>query len=73
MKQYSHDYTKVSQAESLLHTAQMFNATGFIQDAWLRIEDARKLLQEYLAQDNMVEDEDVADGWVKASEVFKYD
>ena len=69
MKQYSHDYTKVSEAESHLYAAQQLNAHDDPIEAWKHIEDARRLLQEYLAQDNMVEDDDVADGWVKASEV----
>lgn len=69
MKQYSHDYTKVSEAESHLYAAQQLNAHDDPIEAWKHIEDARRLLQEYLAQDNMVEDDDVADGWVKAHEV----
>lgn len=69
MKQYSHDYTKVSEAESHLFAAQQLNAHDDPIEAWKHIEDARQLLLEYLAQDNMVEDDDVADGWVKAHEV----
>ena len=69
MKQYSQDYTKVSEAESHLYAAQQLNAHDDPIEAWKHIEDARRLLQEYLAQDNMVEDNDVADGWVKAHEV----
>lgn len=71
MKQYSHDYTKVSEAEKSLYAAQQLNAHDDPIEAWKHIEDARRLLQEYLAQDNMVEDDDVADGWVKASEVLE--
>lgn len=69
MKQYSHDYTKISKAESHLFAAQQLNAHDDPIEAWKHIEDARQLLQEYLAQDNMVVDDDVADGWVKAHEV----
>ena len=69
MQKYSHDYTKVSEAESHLYAAQQLNAHGDPIEAWKHIEDARRLLQEYLAQDNMVPDDDVADGWVKASEI----
>lgn len=69
MKHYSHDYTKVSEAESHLYAAQQLNAHDDLIEAWKHIEDARRLLQEYLAQDNMVEDDDVADGWVKARDV----
>lgn len=71
MKHYSHDYTKVSAAESHLYEAQKLidaklGAFGSYE-AWRHIAHARRLLQEYLSEDNMVEDDDV-DGWVKASE-----
>ena len=69
LKQYSHDYTKVADAESHLYAAQQLNAHDDPIEAWKHIEDARRLLQEYLSADNMVEDDDVADGWVKAHEV----
>ena len=69
MKQYSHDYTKVTDAESHLYAAQQLNAHDDPIEAWKHIEDARRLLQEYLAQDNMVPDDDIYDGWCKASEV----
>lgn len=69
MKQYSHDYTKVAEAESHLYAALQLDAHEDPIGAWGQIEDARRLLQEYLAQDNMVVDDDVADGWVKAHEV----
>lgn len=73
MIQYSHDYTKVAAAESHLYAAQQLNAHDDPIEAWKHIEDARQLLQEYLAQDNMVKDDDVADGWVKASDTFDDD
>lgn len=69
MKQYSHDYTKPSEAESLLYRATRLMANECYVTAVEFINDARQLLQEYLAQDNMVEDNDVADGWVKAHDV----
>ena len=69
MKHYSHDYTKPSEAESLLYRATRLMANECYDAAVERINEARQLLQEYLAQDNMVEDDDVADGWVKAHEV----
>lgn len=69
MKQYSHDYTKPSEAESLLYSATRLIANECYDAAVERINEARQLLQEYLAQDNMFEDDDVADGWVKAHEV----
>ena len=73
MKTYSHDYTKVAAAESHLNTAQQLNAHDDPIEAWKHIEDARQLLQEYLAQDNMVEDNDVAFGWVKSQDAFDDD
>ena len=69
MKQYSHNYTKVSEAESLLYSATRLLANDCPDAAVERINEARQLLQEYLSADNMVEDDDVADGWVKAHEV----
>jgi len=68
MKQYSHDYSKVSNAESHLLAAIELNSRGNVYKAWKQIEAARSLLQEYLANDNMVEDDDAAEGWVKASD-----
>lgn len=69
MQRYSHDYTKVSEVESLLYIAQNLMATERYISARERISEARQLLQEYLAGDNMVEDDEVAYGWYKAQEV----
>ena len=69
MKQYSHDYTKVSEVENLLYRVSRLLANECFDAASERINEARQLLQEYLAQDNMVEDDDVADGWVKSRDV----
>ena len=69
MKKYTHDYRKVSEAESHLYAAQQLNAHDDPIEAWKHVGDARRLLQEYISQDNMVEDNDVADGWVRASDV----
>lgn len=69
MKQYSHDYSKVSEAESLLYSATRLMTNECWDAALERINETRQLLQEYLAQDNMVEDDDVVDGWVKAVDV----
>lgn len=70
MKTYSHDYTKPSKVESLLYEAMQLMAKGCNDSAKDSINEARQLLQEYLAQDNMVADDDVADGWVKAKDTF---
>ena len=69
MKQYRNNYTKPSQAESLLYSATRLMANECYDAAVERINEARQLLQKYLADDNMVEDDDVADGWVKAHDV----
>lgn len=61
--------TKVSEAESHLYAAQQLNAHDDPVEAWKHIEDARRLLQEYLSQDNMVEDSDLEDGWVRAKDI----
>ncbi len=70
MKQYSHDYTKVAEAERNLYSAQRLMANECYDAALKRIIEARELLQVYLNQDNMVEDDDVADGWIKAQDFF---
>lgn len=70
MKTYSHDYTKVSEAESLLYSASRLMANERYDEAIERIDEARRLLQEYLALDNMVEDGEVAYGWVRVSDIF---
>ena len=69
MQRYSHDYTKVSEAESLLYSAQKLMATGCYFSAREAISEARQHLQEYLASDNMNPDDDVVYGWYKAQEV----
>lgn len=68
MKQYSHDYTLVQHADNLLQEALVKIRWDNWWDARIRIEDARKKLQQYLSQDNMVPDDDVDGGWVKAGE-----
>lgn len=69
MQQYSHDYNKPSLAESLLQTAQAALRMEKYDEAARLITDARQTLQQYLSQDNMVPDDDVYDGWYKASDV----
>lgn len=73
MRTYSHDYTLASKAESLLCEAYQLIAKEFPQDALQRIIEAREALGEYLAGDNMVLDDDVADGFVKQQETFNED
>ena len=68
MKTYSIDYSKISEAESSLYCATRLMANDCPDAALERIEEARKLLQEFLNQDNLVEDPDLADGLVRRSE-----
>lgn len=69
MKQYSQDYTLVQEADGHLCAAQQLESHNQQQEAWDHIADARRKLQQYLSQDNMVEDDDAADGWVRASDL----
>lgn len=68
MKKYSQDYTKVAEADSLLYRATRLMANDCHDAALERINEARELLQQYLNADNMVEDDDVYPGWVKATD-----
>lgn len=71
MQKYRHDYTKVADAEFLLYSAQRLMMTECYYTAHERINKARQLLLEYLASDNMIEDDEVAYGWYRAQEVDK--
>lgn len=62
MKTYSIDYSKISEAESSLYCATRLMANDCPDAALERIEEARKLLQEFMNQDNL------ADGLVRKSE-----
>ena len=73
MKTYSIEYTKISEAESTLYSATRLMANDCYDAALERIDEARKLLQEFLSQDNLVEDDDLADGLIKQSETFDDD
>lgn len=68
MQQYSHDYTLPQQADQLLREAQVKIKWNNYYEAEKRIGEARQLLQQYLAQDNMIPDDDISDGWVRHSE-----
>lgn len=69
MKTYSHDYTLPARAEQLLYCAQRHLSNDCIAAAKECIQDARFALYKYLSQDNMVPDDDCADGWVKQIDV----
>ncbi len=69
MKQYSHDYTLVANATEDLYRVTRLLANDCVDAALSLVNDARGKLLLYISRDNMVEDDDVADGWVKAHEV----
>lgn len=68
MQQYSHDYTLIQQADESLYSAQRLHANECYDAALERINEARQNLGRYLAQDNMLPDNDVDNGWVRYSE-----
>lgn len=69
MKTYSQDYTIPAQVNHNLHLALFELANDDPRLAEVLITQARNLLDQYLSQDNMIEDDDVADGWVKMSDI----
>ena len=71
MKTYSHNYSKIAAAEMHLFAAQRLNDCDEPVEAWKHIEAARRNIQQYLSEDNMVVDDDVADGWVRMSDIEK--
>lgn len=68
MKRYTSDYTLIQEAMDSLYSATRLHANDCQQAVLDRIQEARTLLTQYTSQDNMVPDDDVYDGWVKASE-----
>lgn len=69
MKTYRIDYTKISAAEGILYRATRLLGNDCQDAALERIKEARKILQEFLNADNLVEDDDLADGLVRRSDV----
>lgn len=69
MQKYSHNYSLPSNAENHLFYAQEYLRMGQFAEAEKFINKARQTLQQYLSKDNMVPDDDVYDGWYKASDV----
>ena len=69
MIKYSHDYTLVQEAMDLLYSATRLHANECYREALDRINEARTTLNLYLSKDNMVPDDDTADGWVRASDL----
>lgn len=72
MKTYSHDYTKPAEAAKLIWDALQAHRREDAFHAEDNMQHARNILDSYLGGDNMVEDDDVADGWVKQSEAGAY-
>lgn len=73
MKTYSHDYTIPAQVNHNLHLALFALAADNTGMAEVLLKQARNWMDQYLAQDNMFEDDDVADGWVKMSDIENWD
>lgn len=59
MKQNSHDYSKVLETMDLLYSATRLMANECYDAALERINEARQLLQEYLSQVSMADDDGV--------------
>lgn len=73
MDQYTHDYTKASEAQNRLFLALENLRNVHTYEAKRDLMKARELLDEYLAADNMVEDSDAEDGWIRARDTFDED
>lgn len=69
MKIYIIDYTKVSQAEAMLYQAQQSLNRRDPGAGICHIKEARKMLQQYLAVDNMIIDPD-SNGLIKGEDFF---
>lgn len=68
MKTYSHDYSNAAKANFYVFEALESLRMERYEDAAQYLREARNLLDCYLASDNMLPDDDLADGWVKHSE-----
>lgn len=73
MKHFSHDYTKASEAQNVLFLALENLRNGHTYEAKRDLMKARELLDEYLAVDNMIRDDDVEGGWIRARDTFDED
>lgn len=69
MKRYTYDYSKPSDAEFVLYCATRLMANECYDAALERINEARTILQQYLSQDNMIEDDEVEGGYVRAQDI----
>lgn len=73
MDTYSHDYSLATKAEHHLYNAQWQMSQGSIDQARQSLNLARLLLQRYINQDNMVVDNDVYPGWIRATDLQNKD
>ena len=69
MKTYSHDYTIPAQVNHNIHLALFELSLGNFSMAEVLLMQSRNQLSQYLSQDNMIEDDDIADGWVKMTDI----
>lgn len=69
MRTYRHDYTLPAQANYLIFRAIQQLKYGNEKRIYSLLIQARDSLNQYLAADNVIEDDDVADGWIKASDI----
>lgn len=69
MKRYTHDYTKAAKANAYMYAALQEARRDNLSEAIKQILNARQLMDEYLASDNMIQDEDTAHGWYNPDEV----
>lgn len=69
MQTYTHDYTKPSRANAWLYEALEAIRRDDTHLATEIIGKARAELDEYLAHDNMIPDDDTASGWYRAQDV----
>lgn len=69
MKTYSHDYTLPSQVNHNIRLALFELRSNKFSMAEVLLIQSLNQLDQYLSQDNMVEDDDNADGWVKMFDI----
>ena len=69
MNRYTHDYTKAAEANAHMYAALHYARREDITNCVAQILAARRRMDEYLAGDNMIQDDEVAYGWYKAEEV----
>lgn len=71
MQKYTQDYTLIREAMEVLYSATRLHSNECHNDVLEHINKARTILTQYLSQDNMVQDDDVYDGYYKVLEAEK--